>query len=94
MIGFEHGTLALQACLLTTVPRGDYVVQKKQQGTYNIIVKQQGCVQSSEQPNCRIFINPVAVHGLGIQSFSFILFRLVLTLNELRIYKVINVGLS
>ena len=78
MIGFEHGTLALQACLLTTVPRGylwNMWCKEKKQRAYNIIVKQQGCVQSSEQPNYLIVINPVAIHGLGIQSFSFILFR-------------------
>ena len=39
-------------------------------------------------------INLIAIHCLVIQSFSFIPFRLVLTLNEFRIYKVISVGLS
>ena len=71
-----------------------YVMQRK--AAVNLYCQTAGCVQSSEQPNGRIFllINPVAIHGLGIQSFSFILLRLVLTLNEFRIYKVINVGLS
>ena len=59
-----------------------------------ILSNSRGVFSPRNSQTAAFSIYPVAIHGLGIQSFSFILFRLELTLNEFRIYKVINVGLS
>ena len=72
MTGFEHGTLALEACLVTTVPRVDFVVQRK--AAVNLLLSNSRGVSSPRNSQTAAFsINHVAIHGLGIQSFSFIL---------------------
>ena len=66
----------------------------KKNSSEPILSNSRGVFSPRNSQTAAFSIKPAAIHCLEIQSFSFILFRLVLTLNEFRIYTVINVGLS
>ena len=79
MIGFEHGTLALQASILTIVPR-EYLLVVQRKPAVKV------CCQAAGV--CSVLATAKLPHFLStlLQSMAleFNPFRLVLTLNEFR----------
>ena len=89
---WNSGSPGMSPYQCTTWKLVDYVVQRRG-SSEPILSNSRGVFSPRNSQTAAFSINPAAIHCLEIQSFSFILFRLVLTLNEFRIYTVINVGL-